>query len=120
MSLKAKPYCSTVLATGATVASALQITRAEANARTKTRTLELYHEERTQHSRLRGEVRPRRSHRPLRPRRLTAHAGATRLDRGAAATYECDRQRAEGGEFPRLNRHDDWRRRHRSCHDARA
>jgi len=48
MSRKAKTNGSTALAMVATAPSALQITRAEANARIKTRALELYHEARTQ------------------------------------------------------------------------
>jgi len=48
MSRKAKTNGSTALATIATAPSALQITRADANARIKTRALELYHEARTQ------------------------------------------------------------------------
>ncbi len=48
MSRKAKTNGSTALATITTAPSALQITRADANARIKTRALELYHEARTQ------------------------------------------------------------------------
>jgi len=48
MSRKAKTNGSTALATITTAPSALQITRANANARIKTRALELYHEARTQ------------------------------------------------------------------------
>jgi len=48
MSRKAKTNGSTALATIATAPAALQITRADANARIKTRALELYHEARTQ------------------------------------------------------------------------
>jgi hypothetical protein len=48
MSRKAKTNGSTALATVAIAPTALQITRADANARIKTRALELYHEARTQ------------------------------------------------------------------------
>jgi len=48
MSRKAKTNGSTALATITTAPSALQITRADANARIKRRALELYHEARTQ------------------------------------------------------------------------
>jgi len=48
MSRKAKTNGSTALATVAIAPSALQITRADANARIKTRALELYYEARTQ------------------------------------------------------------------------
>jgi len=48
MSRKAKTNGSTALATITTAPSALQITRADANARIKTRALELYHGARTQ------------------------------------------------------------------------
>jgi len=46
MSRKVKTNGSTALAKIATAPSALQITRADANARMKTRALELYHEAR--------------------------------------------------------------------------
>jgi len=48
MSRKAKTNGSTALATVAPAPPALQVTRAEANARIKARALELYHEARTQ------------------------------------------------------------------------
>lgn len=48
MSRKAKTNGSTALAMITTAPSALQITRADANAGIKTRALELYHEARTQ------------------------------------------------------------------------
>jgi len=48
MARKAKTNGSTALATVATAPPALQITRAEANARLKARALELYHAARTQ------------------------------------------------------------------------
>jgi hypothetical protein len=48
MSRKAKTNGSTALATITTAPAALQITRSDANARIKTRALELYHEARTQ------------------------------------------------------------------------
>jgi len=48
MSRKAKTNGSTALATVATALPAVQITRADANARTKARALELYHAARTQ------------------------------------------------------------------------
>ncbi len=48
MSRKAKPNGSTALATVTNASPALQITRAEANARIKVRALELYHAARTE------------------------------------------------------------------------
>jgi len=48
MSRKAKTNGSTALATVAPAPPALQVTRAEANARIKARALELYHDARTQ------------------------------------------------------------------------